>query len=548
MVIAANQQKNSRFLWLLLPLLLIGAIGLSIWQDFGYSYDEHVEIMMVKWNADLLLEGEPIPQNLAYYGTLFNFTAEALYQLKALYSQNILKNPPPKVTPDDPYPLLREKVKVKHLVTFFTSLMAYIAVMGMISFFYGWSSAWVGALLLFFMPRFFAHSFYNPKDIPFAAFFSICLYALILLTRRFKRNLDRSGSRTISAQLGMLFGILIGVLSGIRFGGILLAPFFLLAFIIAYRDVKSKTLEHLFIFHVAAGVTALGLLILFYPSAWANPLGWILAAFGTYSEFPHEAIQFFAGEFMLPAELPWTYLPTWVLIATPIVSLVCFLGGVCVFLFRYKKLDELQKLTFVYLCLGVFFIPALIVLRDSTVYDGFRHIFFIVPPLATLAGLFVIWLYRWFKNTGLRVLFVGSLAFLFGNLAMDYVELHPYEAIYFNELVGGYEEASKKYTVEYWGLALTEEFKRLEHIAPEGANVLVAGPSESLRFFVARPDLKIRPIRPDVGLENQDIQAERPFYYVTWTKRGHHKFAPDCRVISEVRRKGILLSQTKFCT
>ena len=68
----------------ILVILLLLTIGLSQINHYGISSDEYLEIMMVRWNHELITESTPIGGDLRHYGTVFNFLTQFLYEIKNL--------------------------------------------------------------------------------------------------------------------------------------------------------------------------------------------------------------------------------------------------------------------------------------------------------------------------------------------------------------------------------------------------------------------------------------------------------------------------------
>ncbi|MEX1369392.1 MAG: hypothetical protein AB1Z98_40065, partial [Nannocystaceae bacterium] len=115
--------------------------------------------------------------------------------------------------------------------------------------------------------------------------------------------------------------------------------------------------------------------------------------------------------------------------------------------------------------------PAYAVLVRSVLYDGLRHFLFLVPLVVVVAAVMVVVLVveatrRWPRR---RVPVALSLALGGGLLVArptaDMVRLHPYEYIYFNELIGGLPGAYGNYDTDYYGSSYREGFRGLaEHL------------------------------------------------------------------------------------
>jgi hypothetical protein len=69
-------------------------------------------------------------------------------------------------------------------------------------------------------------------------------------------------------------------------------------------------------------------------------------------------------------------------------------------------------------------------------------------------------------------------------------ELHPYQYIYYNKLIGGLPGAENKYELDYFGLSLKESSEFVNRIAPLGSKVIVRGPNHIAKNIL-RNDIKI---------------------------------------------------------
>ena len=97
-------------------------------------------------------------------------------------------------------------------------------------------------------------------------------------------------------------------------------------------------------------------------------------------------------------------------------------------------------------------------------FTGLRHFLFVVPAFAVLAGLGFDWLLTEIEMHS-RALATTALAAIGAVLlwnAAILVELHPYQYLYNNPLVGGLEEASGLYVTDYWVNIMPEAVGDLE--------------------------------------------------------------------------------------
>jgi hypothetical protein len=68
------------------------------------------------------------------------------------------------------------------------------------------------------------------------------------------------------------------------------------------------------------------------------------------------------------------------------------------------------------------------------------------------------------------------------------VRLHPYEYVYYNELVGGVRGAYGQFELDYWCTSYREAVQAVNRIAPPAAKVAIWGPHSAAEPFL-REDL-----------------------------------------------------------
>src|SRR5207302_2736838 len=97
-------------------------------------------------------------------------------------------------------------------------------------------------------------------------------------------------------------------------------------------------------------------------------------------------------------------------------------------------------------------------------FTGLRHFLFVVPALATLAGIGLDTAIAAIATRG-RLVASGALAVVTACLlsgAVTLVRLHPYEYLFYNTVVGGLEGASRRYDLDYWFSSMPEALNQLE--------------------------------------------------------------------------------------
>ncbi|TWB54395.1 hypothetical protein [Nitrospirillum viridazoti] len=474
--------------WLVMAAAV--AVVSSTFPDFGITFDEplHVEYgqRALEWYASLGKDRAVLEfQNLYLYGALFD-TVEALFE-------NLL--------PLDVY-------ATRRLIGGLTGLLGVLAVRRIARDIAGEETGaragLIAGLCLLLIPDWWGHSFANPKDVPFAVAAAWTLSWLV----RVGRSLDAEAKGPSLGSVAML-GLCFGMALGIRVGGVLLAGPIMLTLLahLAKGVLAGDTARQ-------TGATALRLvrrmwiavpiayviMVAAWPWAQVNPLRHPMEALAEFSKFPMDFTFTFAGVQVRTTNLPWWYLPVGFGVKLPEVEL---LGLVAIAAFGVvaalrRPFPAGVRLDGVALTTAVLLPPAAVVATDAVLYDGIRHMLFLMPPLATAAGLGLNGLVtrlplRWPRNFWLNpfmaALLVACAAVQVGFMA----HLHPYETIWFNRFVGGVRGAGPKFELDYWGSSLSEAAKRLTDtmVKLEGPQALtqpyrirVCGPPTSVFHYL----------------------------------------------------------------
>jgi hypothetical protein len=110
--------------------------------------------------------------------------------------------------------------------------------------------------------------------------------------------------------------------------------------------------------------------------------------------------------------------------------------------------------------LAVVFPLGFLILQRATMYDGVRHVLFVIPMLAVVAGLGWRTLLPLLKRAPIvSALVVGAYV---GGVIATLAALHPLEYVAMNAFAGGTRGAYDKFELDYWSAAATEALRRLE--------------------------------------------------------------------------------------
>jgi hypothetical protein len=536
-------QKSLRSLCLV--LMAIAILGFSTLGHYGISYDEEGPLRVAFENFKIVREGKPYQGHLRYYGTLFNIASEVAFQGKLRFSgaafpvQDRFDSGSYVIAP------FYERIKVKRVLRFVLALATYAAVAGLVAILVGWQYAWLGALLLAFFPRFWGHGFINSKDIPLAAMMTLGtlfgVYLIDYLQKQEKISLKIGFNPVTLSALG--YGGWVGLVAGVRLDGSVVLLFTLIAHCVSSLGAEP-ILGWLSRFWGVYGVAALawiGVTLLVNPSAWFNPWQWFWETLQFYYDEDWDLTVLFNGKFVPGEEVPWDYLPRWLSMITPEVFLLGFGLSLVGAIWRYQRFSRLQKACIVCVLLQIFALPLLAMSLRSTIYDEARMFLYMIPGIATLATITLVWIYQALARKYLKLFAIALVIALLSPIALDMIALHPYEYLYFNRSFGGLAKAQGRFETDYWALSLREGMEWINRTVAPGSTIVSSDPVYASAPF-ARADLKVLPRQAVSTGKTPDS-----FYYIAIPRWDFQQQFPHCEVVHQVERQGTALTQVKHC-
>lgn len=323
----------------------------------------------------------------------------------------------------------------------------------------GWRLGILALILLFFSARFLGHSLMNPKDIPFAAGFSIALYYMV----RLLANMPKIHWKSV---IGLSLGI--GLAFGTRAGGLLLVTYlFLFAaldFLLKYgfKGFLSQgkvALRYLGVILVIS-LAAYGMGILTWPAALVDPINHPLEALREFSKLGVRIRVQFMGLNIMSDDTDWYYPIIWMFKTVPLYALVGFVGSLVllpVFIKRYSIIPI--GLLYFASIFPVFYV----IYKESLLYDGWRHLLFVYPAILLMAALFWQVLESYFikNDTGRYAIWV-ILGLMVLESAIFIVRNPHYPYVYFNPIGGGVYGAFGFYETDYWGVSIKQAIEWME--------------------------------------------------------------------------------------
>jgi len=405
-------------------------VAYSSYKDYGIAWDEPAQMEIGKLNYEFIhLQNDSLKSyHDRFYGAAYEMPIYALIQFLEIQTE---------------YSQYQFKHLINHLF-FIISLGFFFALI--FNIFKSFDAALLGIIMLYIHPRIFAHSFFNSKDIIFLSIFIIGLYTLYLLIQK------PSNKRII------FHAIVSALLIDVRILGIIL-PF--ISLLIVLPSLFRSSEERMQWFKTIAKYSVLLILFIytFWPALWTDPflLG---KSFVRMSHFPFQYDVLFQASLISAQQIPWSYIPVWFVITTPpfilLLSIIGFFWLIRNYLNRPEEAFNSNEQWFI-LVLASFPIDfvILLIIINSTLYDGWRQVYFLYPFILFSA----VYAFQQIKvklkarPIALRIIYGFISIFILLSLLKIY-KLHPYQQVYFNHFVHKQDENRRKsFEMDYWGLS-----------------------------------------------------------------------------------------------
>lgn len=264
-----------------------------------------------------------------------------------------------------------------------------------------------------------------------------------------------------------------------------------------------------------------------WPYLWMNPIGHFFGSFAEMASYPWYGEVLFNGGNYLANDLPFSYLP--VLFAIQLTEPVWILAVIGLF-FTFKDLSQKRDLLFLFLFWFLLPTGLFIFLRVS-LYDNFRQVLFVLPPVFLLVGL----AFERIEQIKWQAVTIG-LTLIPGFIAL--FDLHPYQYIYYNSFVGGVGNVQGRFETDYWLTSYREAAEYLNENAPPGSLIWVEGPGHLYSIFAKEEENVYSWSR---------LEAPAPFDYIVVTTRYdfHKTVYPEAGIIHVISRGGADLAVIK---
>lgn len=372
----------------------------------------------------------------------------------------------------------------------------------------------IAGLLLLLYPTWLGHGFFNFKDLPQAFFYTLALWggreAIQDEDGAFRKGLLIVAIATVGAAT-------------VRFAVLpLLIPQYLLI-IWALLSEQEKRPLHLRD-SVIAGLLTLLCIYAFTPASWRAPLEYLQWNIAYMSQHGWNSCTITLGDCINVRSQEWSalqYLISWLIVRLPLLILILTPPAAGLLLWRGNAFQR-------HLILAAFLPVIVLSGMNSTLYDGIRHVLFIIPSLVLMVVLAADVLARTHPAV-FKAFRAGAYATLALFLA-DNIRLFPFNYVYFNE-PSRFFVTEKTFDTDYWGYSLREAAIPLadagRNVAAEAPILYTAWPQHLIEPF-AGPNT--RPIPPET------LDEGVPHYQISLTRGGAEPSA-SCGHIDYVERR-----------
>ena len=360
----------------LIVLSVLVTIGVSQFRSYGISYDEPAMrmhgIATAKYVAEIMAPN--LSKNLSANPIYSSIQDAAKHQDGATHQVFFELG---LVFMEYQFGLTYDKKNLyeyRHLATFlFCSLGLVIFFTFLYWRFRSLRLSYIGVFFIIFSPRIFADMFYNNKDAVFMTTYLVAgVTSVVYIVTR-------------SSVFFLLSAIAIGLSVSTRVIGVIPLMLIFISILFHFKDINLLSRVKKILLHISLSVA---FIVLFHPYYWNDPIQKLIEVFVITARYPYRSCTLTFGSCLETTSLPWFYLPLWVSVTVPLVFLIVFIFGILrshfEFFSKFKEpIKDNTSIKIDFLVLSLVFLPLLIaVISKTTLYNGWRHFYFIYPFLS----------------------------------------------------------------------------------------------------------------------------------------------------------------------
>ena len=504
-----------------LSVLIAGWAAVNSGIGYDSMFEAQASIVNRQMDTNLTLDQayELAPVTSEFYGML-------LYQVSE-WLHGALSGSSEWMSPDDPTTYVWF-----NLVTLFISLIAVVALsIALGRVFRSWL---VGAFVfagIMTTPLWLGMSVLDYKDIPVAAGLTLISVGLIW-------TIHKPAKRNVLAVFIAGLGATISL--GGRAGSlplIIALPLITLAiiFVIDLRQRDFRRTIRVLVLAVVAPLVGIVVIWLTNPFAQKNLWRWLWDSIVIAQQYAWEGAVRTAGQELLSTDLPWWYAPAWLLANLPILTTVWIIFSLVTYAMAMRQrpwgIGRSGVVALLPLIVQGALLPVLLLLTSPVLYDGIRHLLFMIPALIALGLVGLVALVREAKFPALgpilAVVVVGASVFAV-------IRWFPYHYAFINP-IAGWDKSDRNWELDYWGVSAREATERL---AEAGLTPIAIIPASE-------------PARPYGALSQDEVAMLTS----PWEKSGVYVFRRwhweldqrKCEMTFTIERDGQLLGEGGYC-
>ena len=457
----------------LLILLTFSITLLYTQEDYGETWDEWEHISNGKEYYSYLFEGGPEPalykhKFKKYYGPCMDIIAAAnkklFYDRLAWLSQ----------------------WEALHLHSLILYIIGGALIYFIIEPLYGRAGALFCLGCFILLPRLLGHSHNNIKDFPVSML-------ILCAALSFWQALHK-----ISYAWALLAAFFTGLAVASKINGFLLVPLYFAGLAIMLFCHSGLRKRYLFLFTglgLILPIVSILILLMAWPWLREAPLSRLQETVNWFRTGVFNGRVLYMGKMIRASKIPWHYPLVYILITIPLGMLPFFFIGIV-----RSFYEVCHKKGFLLFTLIAFLLPLIaVILGNAPKYDGMRQFLAATPFLAILSGLGIHWVWsrlRNFKNLKLVASFLTIILFII--IAWQDYQIHPYQTVFFNGLVGGVKGAQENYELDYWCNSLKAASRWINANAKQHSRIYV--PAGIGRLLNLKGDLALDHVDPDYSV------------------------------------------------
>jgi hypothetical protein len=205
------------------------------------------------------------------------------------------------------------------------------------------------------------------------------------------------------------------------------------------------------------------------PIARIDMVTWLHDAAAVARDYPWDLGTIRVAGRDVHSTVSWWYVPAWLVAQAPVLTFVAVAGGfvaLALGLARgWKTLDARTTIPLVPLTVQGILFPVAIVAGGARLYDGIRHLLFMIPAVIALAAVGIAFVDRRagaVASRGRTLLAAGLVVVVAASLWAS-VRWAPYAYAFVNP-VAGYDKQGRDWDLDYWGVSAREGVERLREM------------------------------------------------------------------------------------